>query len=92
MSNGNFLDVINLLADHILPSLTPLFHDINHQRAIEIVQKAIDEDVNQNYAEAYKQYQNALDYFMMALKCAYHSALVLTSPAHLATPVIRIHR
>ncbi|PVF97773.1 putative VPS4-vacuolar sorting protein [Serendipita vermifera] len=37
-------------------------------RAIEIVQKAIDEDVNQNYAEAYKQYQNALDYFMMALK------------------------
>ncbi len=39
------------------------------QRAIEIVQKAIDEDVNQNYAEAYKQYQNALDYFMMALKC-----------------------
>jgi hypothetical protein len=41
------------------------------QRAIEIVQKAIDEDVNQNYPEAYKQYQNALDYFMMALKCAF---------------------
>lgn len=40
------------------------------QRAIEIVQKAIDEDTNQNYAEAYKQYQNSLDYFMMALKCA----------------------
>ncbi|KAG8882462.1 Vacuolar protein sorting-associated protein 4 [Tulasnella sp. 331] len=37
-------------------------------RAIEIVQKAIEEDVNQNYAEAYKQYQNSLDYFMMALK------------------------
>ncbi|KAG8937243.1 Vacuolar protein sorting-associated protein 4 [Tulasnella sp. 419] len=37
-------------------------------RAIEIVQKAIDEDVNQNYAEAYRQYQNSLDYFMMALK------------------------
>ncbi|KAG8702676.1 Vacuolar protein sorting-associated protein 4 [Ceratobasidium sp. 395] len=37
-------------------------------RAIEIVQKAIEEDVNQNYPEAYKQYQNALDYFMMALK------------------------
>ncbi|CAG8687038.1 16351_t:CDS:2, partial [Acaulospora colombiana] len=35
---------------------------------IEIVQKAIEEDVNQNYPEAYKQYQNALDYFMMALK------------------------
>ncbi|PVF92992.1 AAA-domain-containing protein [Serendipita vermifera] len=37
-------------------------------RAIEIVQKAIDEDLNQNYHEAYKQYQNALDYFLLALK------------------------
>ncbi|KAF8531021.1 AAA-domain-containing protein [Gautieria morchelliformis] len=37
-------------------------------RAIEMVQRAIDEDVNQNYAEAYKQYQNSLDYFMLALK------------------------
>ncbi|EIW70569.1 hypothetical protein TREMEDRAFT_68115 [Tremella mesenterica DSM 1558] len=34
-------------------------------KAIAIVQKAIDEDVKQNYAEAYKQYQDALDYFMM---------------------------
>lgn len=34
-----------------------------------MVQRAIDEDVNQNYAEAYKQYQNSLDYFMLALKC-----------------------
>ncbi|KAF8236954.1 AAA-domain-containing protein [Tricholoma matsutake] len=40
----------------------------NLDRAIEIVQRAIDEDVKQNYAEAYKQYQNALDYFMLALK------------------------
>ncbi|TFK44629.1 AAA-domain-containing protein [Crucibulum laeve] len=40
----------------------------NLDRAIEIVQKAIDEDVKQNYAEAYKYYQNALDYFMLALK------------------------
>ncbi|KAF8588442.1 AAA-domain-containing protein [Ramaria rubella] len=37
-------------------------------RAIEMVQRAIDEDVNQNYSEAYKQYQNSLDYFMLALK------------------------
>ncbi|KAK0207857.1 P-loop containing nucleoside triphosphate hydrolase protein [Desarmillaria ectypa] len=37
-------------------------------RAIEIVQKAIDEDVKQNYNEAYKQYSNSLDYFMLALK------------------------
>lgn len=40
-----------------------------HQRAIEIVQRAVDEDTKQNYAEAYRQYQNALDYFMLALKC-----------------------
>jgi hypothetical protein len=33
------------------------------------VQIAIDEDKKQNYPEAYKQYQNALDYFMLALKC-----------------------
>jgi hypothetical protein len=29
------------------------------------VSKAIEEDTKQNYAEAYKQYQNSLDYFMM---------------------------
>lgn len=43
------------------------------QRAIEIVQKAIEEDTYQNYAEAYKQYMNSLDYFMMALKCKKHA-------------------
>ncbi|KAI0063093.1 AAA-domain-containing protein [Artomyces pyxidatus] len=37
-------------------------------RAIDLVQTAIDEDKKQNYPEAYKQYQNALDYFMLALK------------------------
>ncbi|CDZ96873.1 probable vps4-vacuolar sorting protein [Phaffia rhodozyma] len=37
-------------------------------KAIEIVQKAIDADVKQDYEEAYKQYQNSLDYFMMAMK------------------------
>ncbi|KAH9994486.1 AAA-domain-containing protein [Russula vinacea] len=40
----------------------------NLDRAIELVQVAIDEDKKQNYPEAYKQYQNALDYFMLALK------------------------
>ena len=34
-----------------------------------MVQRAIDEDVKQNYAEAYRLYQNSLDYFMLALKC-----------------------
>ncbi|EGO19433.1 hypothetical protein SERLADRAFT_442915 [Serpula lacrymans var. lacrymans S7.9] len=37
-------------------------------KAIELVQRAIEEDVKQNYAEASKQYQNALDYFMLSLK------------------------
>ncbi|KAF4562451.1 AAA ATPase family protein [Pleurotus pulmonarius] len=40
----------------------------NLDRAISMVQKAIDEDVKQNYTEAYKQYMNSLDYFMLALK------------------------
>ncbi|KAH8990539.1 hypothetical protein EDB92DRAFT_1864360 [Lactarius akahatsu] len=38
------------------------------ERAIELVQIVIDEDKKQNYPEAYKQYQNALDDFMLALK------------------------
>ena len=42
------------------------------QQAIEHVRKAIDEDVKHNYPEAYSHYQNALDYFMLALKCEYH--------------------
>ncbi|KAF8631348.1 hypothetical protein AX15_002434 [Amanita polypyramis BW_CC] len=38
------------------------------QKAIEIVRRAIDEDSNHNYAEAYKLYQNSLDYFILAMK------------------------
>lgn len=41
------------------------------QKAIEIVQRAIEEDTNHNYAEAYKLYRNSLDYFMLAMKCLY---------------------
>ncbi|KAF9229847.1 AAA-domain-containing protein [Gyrodon lividus] len=40
----------------------------NLDKAIEIVQRAIDEDLKQNYAESYKQYMNSLDYFMLAQK------------------------
>ncbi|KAF8139713.1 P-loop containing nucleoside triphosphate hydrolase protein [Boletus edulis] len=40
----------------------------NLDKAIEIVQRAIDDDVKQNYAESYKQYMNSLDYFMLAQK------------------------
>lgn len=41
------------------------------KRAVAIVQKAVEEDSKKNYAEAYRQYQNALDYFMLALKCLF---------------------
>jgi len=51
----------------VLPSMSS--HNLD--RAIEIVQRAIEEDTKQNYPEAYKQYQNALDYFMLALKCLF---------------------
>ncbi|KAF8344251.1 putative VPS4-vacuolar sorting protein, partial [Cantharellus anzutake] len=37
-------------------------------RAIAIVQKAIEEDGKGNYSEAYVQYQNCLEYFLLALK------------------------
>lgn len=49
---------------------SPFCYLASTQKAIEVVQKAIDEDVKQNYQEAYKQYQNSLDYFMMAMKCS----------------------
>ncbi|KIJ62102.1 hypothetical protein HYDPIDRAFT_30654 [Hydnomerulius pinastri MD-312] len=37
-------------------------------RAIDIVQQAIEEDTKQNYPEAVRQYTDALDYFMLAQK------------------------
>ena len=37
-------------------------------KAIEVVKQAIEEDTKANYQEAYNQYQNALDYFMLAMK------------------------
>ncbi|KAH6905822.1 katanin p60 ATPase domain-containing protein [Coprinopsis sp. MPI-PUGE-AT-0042] len=40
----------------------------NLDRAIQIVQKAIDEDNKSNYAEACKLYQHSLDYFLLAMK------------------------
>ncbi|KAG6868157.1 hypothetical protein C0993_007046 [Termitomyces sp. T159_Od127] len=40
----------------------------NLDRAVEMVQRAVEEDSKQNYAEALKLYQNSLDYFMLALK------------------------
>ena len=67
VSSSSNLDVGVLWEWFHLYSLT-----ICLQRAIELAQKAIDEDVRQNYPEADKCYKNALDYFMLALKCEYH--------------------
>ena len=41
----------------------------NLQKGINISKKAVELDVAHNYEEAYKTYQQALEYFMMALKC-----------------------
>lgn len=49
------------------------------QKAIDIVKTAIEEDTKQNYQEAYRQYQNALDYFMMAMKCESYEKWQLSS-------------
>lgn len=38
-------------------------------RAIEAVKKAIEEDTAQNYEAAYQAYYDALNLFMLALKC-----------------------
>lgn len=40
-------------------------------KAIEIVKKATEADAAGQYEEAYKLYQNSLDYFMTAMKCLY---------------------
>lgn len=42
-------------------------------RAIETVKKAIDTDTAGDYEKAYGMYYSALELFMLALKCAYHS-------------------
>lgn len=39
------------------------------QKGIDLVQKAIEFDTAGKYEDAYKQYYNGLDYFMMAIKC-----------------------
>ena len=48
---------------------------------------AIDEDKKQNYPEAYKQYQNALDYFTLALKRMFVIISALPIPIRKPKPV-----
>lgn len=37
-------------------------------KAVSIVKDAIEQDTKQNYQEAYKLYQNSLDFFLLAVK------------------------
>lgn len=37
-------------------------------KAVGIVKDAVEQDTKQNYQEAYKLYQNSLDFFMLAIK------------------------
>lgn len=46
------------------------------QTAIEITQRAIQQDIKQNYRSAYELYNGALDYFMLAQKCVFFWTLV----------------
>lgn len=41
------------------------------KKAISLVAKATEEDKAQNYEEALKNYQNAIQYFLHAAKCEY---------------------
>lgn len=41
------------------------------QKAIDIVQNAIEADTAGRYEEAYKLYYNGLEYFMTAIKCMF---------------------
>lgn len=41
------------------------------KKAINLVAKATEEDKAQNYEEALKNYQNAIQYFLHAAKCEY---------------------
>ncbi|KAK0471946.1 P-loop containing nucleoside triphosphate hydrolase protein [Armillaria novae-zelandiae] len=43
-------------------------HSSSLNRAIEIVQKAVEDDSNKNYPEALKRYMLALEFFMLVLK------------------------
>ena len=39
------------------------------QKAIEIVKQAAEEDKNQNYQEALRLYESAVEHFLHAIKC-----------------------
>lgn len=41
------------------------------KKGIDLVRKATEEDGKKNYAEAYKLYNDSLDFFQMALKCKF---------------------
>lgn len=42
---------------------------LHHQKAIDLVTKATEEDKAKNYEEALRLYQHAVEYFLHAIKC-----------------------
>ena len=50
------------------------------------MQGAIEADKKQDYDEAYKLYSNALDYFMLALKCVFYRNSSITASTDDDTP------
>ena len=45
------------------------------QKAIEIVKQAAEEDKNQNYQEALRLYESAVEHFLHAIKCMFCKAV-----------------
>lgn len=66
-----FCVVLCLLSAFVEPS-TPL-----QQKAIELVTKATAEDKAGNFEEALQLYENAVQYFLHAMKCKRFSAFFL---------------
>lgn len=60
------------------PGSSPTYHGLIPQKAIDIVKRAIEEDEKQDYQEAYRLYQQSLEYFMTALKCFHSPFTALT--------------
>lgn len=47
------------------------------QKAIDLVNKATEEDKAKNYEEAFKLYQHAVEHFMHAMRCMYDELFLI---------------
>ncbi|KAJ2866445.1 Vacuolar protein sorting-associated protein 4, partial [Coemansia asiatica] len=65
---GNIAKAKLFFQHRIMPHLKRIDGDFGSRKAVEIINKAIADDTAGNYEEAYKQYMNAIDWFMIAIK------------------------